>query len=202
MIGRLRGMLAAKQPPFLMIEVQGVGYDLEASLSTFCKLPEVGSEVTLYTHLVIREDAHILCGFATMAERALFRNLIKVSGIGAKLALLILSGMSVDAFVRCIQESDTAGLTRLPGIGKKTAERLIVEMRDRIGQFDLAGEFISSAGKQTLPTPASPLDDAISALVSLGYRLPDASRMVNALDSKGLTSEEIIRKALQATIHR
>lgn len=200
MIGRLRGILTVKQPPFLMIDVQGVGYDLEASLATFYRLPEVGAEVTLHTHLVIREDAHTLYGFAAVAERTLFRNLIKVSGIGAKLALLILSGMSVDAFARCVQEGDTAALTRLPGIGKKTAERLVVEMRDRIDQLDWGADFIASTDKRAPPVVVSPVDDAISALVSLGYKLPDAARMVNALDTAELTSEEIIRRALQATI--
>ncbi len=200
MIGRLRGILTVKQPPFLMIDVQGVGYDLEASLATFYRLPEVGAEVTLHTHLVIREDAHTLYGFVAVAERTLFRNLIKVSGIGAKLALLILSGMSVDAFARCVQEGDTAALTRLPGIGKKTAERLVVEMRDRIDQLDWGADFIASTDKRARPVVVSPVDDAISALVSLGYKLPDAARMVNALDTAELTSEEIIRRALQATI--
>jgi Holliday junction DNA helicase RuvA len=203
MIGRLRGVLAAKQPPYLMIEVQGgVGYDLEASLSTFYKLPEVGSEVTLYTHLIIREDTHALYGFAALAERTLFRSLIKVSGIGAKLALLILSGMSVETFARCIQKGDAIALTRLPGIGKKTAERLIIEMRDRIGQLELGADFIAYADKRLTTVAVSPIDEAISALVSLGYKPPDAARMVKALDTEGLTSEEIIRRALQATIRR
>jgi Holliday junction DNA helicase RuvA len=202
MIGRLRGILTEKHPPYLLVEVNGVGYDLEASLSTFYKLPEIGREVTLYTHLAIREDSHTLYGFAALAERTLFRNLIKVSGIGAKLALLILSGMTVDSFARCVQEGDTATLTRLPGIGKKTAERLIVEMRDRIGALELGEEFSIGMGKRVVPTVASPVDDAISALVALGYKLPDAARMVNALDTDGLPSEEIIRRALQASVRQ
>jgi Holliday junction DNA helicase RuvA len=202
MIGRLRGVLLAKQPPYLMIEVQGVGYDLEASLSTFYRLPEVGSEVSLYTHLVIREDSHTLYGFAALAERTLFRTLIKVSGIGAKLALLILSGMSVETFARCIQESDTAALTRLPGIGKKTAERLIVEMGDRIAALDLGFGLVADGERRLTPGVTGSVDDAISALVSLGYKLPDAVRMVKALDTQGLNSEDIIRRALQATLHR
>jgi Holliday junction DNA helicase RuvA len=202
MIGRLRGVLLAKQPPYLMIEVQGVGYDLEASLSTFYRLPEVGSEVSLYTHLVIREDSHTLYGFAALAERTLFRTLIKVSGIGAKLALLILSGMNVETFARCIQESDTAALTRLPGIGKKTAERLIVEMGDRIAALDLGFGLVADGERRLTPGVTGSVDDAISALVSLGYKLPDAVRMVKALDTQGLNSEDIIRRALQATLHR
>jgi len=200
MIGRLRGLLLEKHPPYLLLEVNGVGYDLEAPLSTFYKLPETGQELTLYTHLAVREDAHTLYGFAALEERTLFRNLIKVSGIGAKLALLILSGMSVDSFARCVQEGDTAALTRLPGIGKKTAERLIVEMRDRIGTLEL-GEG-SGAGRRIAPAAINPSDDAISALVALGYRQADAARMVNAVETDGLPSEEIIRRALQASVRQ
>ena len=200
MIGRLRGILLEKHPPYLLLEVNGVGYDLEAPISTFYKLPETGQEITLYTHLAVREDAHTLYGFAAMEERTLFRNLIKVSGIGAKLALLILSGMSVDSFARCVQEGDTAALTRLPGVGKKTAERLIVEMRDRIGTLEL-GEG-SGAGRRIAPAAITPSDDAISALVALGYRQTDAARMVNAVETDGLPSEEIIRRALQASVRK
>jgi len=196
MIGRLRGILTEKQPPFLTIDVQGVGYDVEASLSTFYKLPEVGAEVTLYTHLAVREDAHTLYGFAATDERALFRNLIKVSGVGAKMALLILSGMNIEAFQRCVQEGDTATLTRLPGVGKKTAERLIIEMRDRLENINID----TSGPRRPAPAVESPIDDAISALVSLGYKLPEAARMVNSLDTEGLPSEEIIRRALQSRI--
>jgi Holliday junction DNA helicase RuvA len=201
MIGRLRGVLAEKRPPCLLVDVQGVGYDLETSMSTFYKLPEVGQEVTLYTHLLVREDAHTLYGFAAVAERTLFRSLIRVTGIGAKLALLILSGMTVEMFSRCVQEGDAAALIRLPGIGRKTAERLIVEMRDRIGELELGG-VVTGISRPVPTTVTSPLDDAISALVTLGYKLPDAARMVNALDTTGLASEEIIRQALQASVRR
>ena len=201
MIGRLRGVLVDKQPPHLMLEVQGVGYELEASLSTFYHLPEVGAEVTLYTHLAVRDDSHSLYGFATPAERVLFRSLIRVSGIGAKLALLILSGMNVDAFTRCVQQGDAAALVRLPGVGKKTAERLIVEMRDRIGSLELGAAFTPVSGGVPLQPAASPVDDAVSALVALGYKPPEATRMVRGLDSvEGLSSEEIIRLALQAAV--
>lgn len=203
MIGRLRGTLLVKQPPYLMIEVNGVGYDLEASLSTFQKLPEVGLEISLHTHLAVREDTHTLYGFATTAERSLFRNLIKVSGIGAKLALLILSGMTVDAFTRCIQEGNALALTRLPGIGKKTAERLVIEMRDRIGAIELGGIALTTSPGDSLTRPAAnPIDDAVSALVALGYKLPDATRMVGTLDTADLTSEEIIRLSLQAAVRK
>lgn len=202
MIGRLRGRLAWKQPPYLLIDAHGVGYELEASLTTFQTLPEVGAEVMLFTHLAVREDAHTLYGFASTAERGLFRNLIRVTGIGPRLALLILSGMSVDLFGRCVREGDAAALTRLPGIGKKTAERLIIEMRDRIGELGLYPAAVAVPGGQIAPPDASPVDDAISALVALGYKLPEASRMVQAVEAEGMTSEAIIRQALQASVRR
>jgi Holliday junction DNA helicase RuvA len=202
MIGRLRGLLAWKQPPYLMIDAQGVGYELEASLTTFQTLPEVGAEVTLLTHLAVREDAHTLYGFASPAERSLFRNLIRVTGIGPRLALLILSGMSVEIFGRCVREGDSAALTRLPGIGKKTAERLIIELRDRIGELGLDPTAVVLPGGRAAAPAINPVDDAISALVALGYKLPEASRMVQSLDTDGLTSEAIIRLALQASVRR
>lgn len=203
MIGRLRGILAYKQPPYLMIDVQGVSYDVQASLSTFSTLPEVGVEIALYTHLAVREDAHVLYGFASLDERGLFRNLIKVSGIGAKLALLILSGMSVESFTRCVHAADAAALARLPGIGKKTAERLIVEMRDRIGRPESGTSSSPDFGGPPIsPLPESPIEDAVSALVALGYKPPEATRMVRTLDCQGLASEEIIRLALQTTLRQ
>ena len=203
MIGRLRGLLAWKQPPYLMIDAHGVGYELEASLTTFQALPEVGTEVTLLTHLTVREDAHTLYGFANLAERSLFRHLIRVTGIGPRLALLILSGMSVELFGRCVREGDATSLTRLPGIGKKTAERLIIEMRDRIGELGVyPAAVVLPPEERAITQEASPVDDAISALVALGYKLPDASRMVQFLDTEGLASEAIIRLALQASVRR
>jgi Holliday junction DNA helicase RuvA len=202
MIGRLRGLLAWKQPPYLLIDAHGVGYELEASLTTFQTLPEIGAEVTLLTHLAVREDAHTLYGFASPAERSLFRNLIRVTGIGPRLALLILSGMTVELFGRCVRENDTASLTRLPGIGKKTAERLIIELRDRIGELGLDPTVVVLPGGRAVAPAINPVDDAISALVALGYKLPEASRMVQSLDTDGLTSEAIIRLALQASVRR
>ena len=202
MIGRLRGLLAWKQPPYLLIDAHGVGYELEASLTTFQTLPEVGAEVTLLTHLAVREDAHTLYGFASPAERSLFRNLIRVTGIGPRLALLILSGMSVELFGRCVREGDATSLTRLPGIGKKTAERLIVELRDRIGELGLDPTAVVLPGGPAVAPAINPVDDAISALVALGYKLPEASRMVQSLDTADLTSEAIIRMALQASVRR
>ncbi len=198
MIGRLRGTLLHKQPPHLLLDVQGVGYEVEVPMSTFYELPAEGGEVTLFTHLLVREDAHLLCGFATVAERALFRSLIKVSGVGAKLALAILSGISADGFARCVQNQDAATLTRLPGIGKKTAERLIIEMRDRLEGF--TGLAVGSVGSVGRAAPDSPVEDAVSALIALGYKPPEASRLVRVVDCADLPSEEIIRRALQAAV--
>ncbi|MCU7874086.1 MAG: Holliday junction branch migration protein RuvA [Candidatus Thiodiazotropha sp. (ex Lucinoma borealis)] len=200
MIGRLRGELAHKQAPHLLIDINGVGYELEAPLSTFFTMPEIGQQVILYTHLAIREDAHVLYAFATQSERTLFRSLLKVSGIGAKMALAILSGMSADEFSRCVETEDVASLVRLPGIGRKTAERLIVEMRDRLAKLgDLSAVGMPSQGEHsTRPVTAS--SDAVSALVALGYKPQDASRMVKAVKKDGMDSETLIRAALQGTV--
>lgn len=189
MIGSLRGVLAAKSPPQLLLEAGGVGYEIEAPMSTFYVLPPVGGELRLLTHLVVREDAHVLYGFASEAERALFRSLLRVSGVGPKLALAILSGSSVEAFAQCVQAQDVASLTRIPGIGRKTAERLLVEMRDRVeGVATLAGvATLKGAGAE-----------ALSALVALGYKPAEASRLLKAVESPGATTEELIRGALQS----
>jgi Holliday junction DNA helicase RuvA len=195
MIGFLRGVLAAKKPPSLLLDVGGVGYEVDAPMSTFYKLPDVGETVTLYTHLAIREDAHSLFGFASEAERALFRTLIKVNGVGAKLALAILSGLSAEEFHRCVEFQDTARLVRLPGVGKKTAERLIIELRDRLPELDK----VTLPGAGTLSMPAaSPADDAVSALIALGFKPPEAAALVRKVPAEGKTSEEIIRLALQS----
>ena len=200
MIGRLRGAVLYKHPPYLVLDVNGVGYEIEAPMSTFYQLPALGEQVFLFTHLAIRDDAHVLYGFARDSERGLFRSLLKVSGVGAKMALAILSGMSADEFSRCVQDNDSASLTRLPGIGKKTAERLIVEMRDRLGALEPAtgrgGPAVVGA------TRDSPVAEAVEALVALGYRPVDASRMVRAVSSQGLSSEEIIRTALKNAASR
>ncbi len=201
MIGRLRGILLEKTPPFLLLEVQGVGYEVEAPMSTFYQLPAQGEEVMLYTHLIVREDAQLLCGFASESERRLFRSLIRVNGVGAKLALAILSGMSADEFAAAVQDEDTARLTRLPGVGKKTAERLIVEMRDRLADWQ-AAPAAASAGEPVPAAAGDPVKEALTALVALGYRPAEASRMVEKVDSTGLGSEDIIREALKASIRR
>ncbi len=201
MIGRLHGTLIWKQAPYLLLDVQGVGYEIEAPMTTFYELPPIGSEILLHTHLAVREDAHLLFGFATERERILFRQLLKVNGIGAKMALTILSGMAADAFARCIRDSDITTLTRLPGVGKKTAERLIIEMRDKVlgaGSATISGAGIAMAGSIGGAITDAPANDAISALISLGYKSAEASRMVQGVNATGLTSEEIIRRALQA----
>jgi holliday junction DNA helicase RuvA len=200
MIGRLRGILAEKQPPLLLIDIGGVGYEVEAPMSTFYQLPEVGATVTLHTHLVVREDAHLLFGFASEGERRLFRTLIKVNGVGAKLALTILSGIAADEFARCVQENDTAALVRLPGVGKKTAERLIIEMRDRLADWEGAVTLPGATPVEAVRTGSDELRDAISALVSLGYKPPEASRLVSKVESEGLSSEDIIRAALKQAV--
>jgi Holliday junction DNA helicase RuvA len=199
-IGRLRGVLAAKQPPFLLLDVQGVGYEVEAPMSTFYHLPEAGGEVTLLTHLVVREDAHLLYGFASEAERALFRDLIKVSGVGPRLALAILSGTDVDGFVRCVNQGDATALTRLPGVGKKTAERLVVEMRDRLATPGRVPTAAALSGAAIPAAPADPVADAVSALVALGYRPADASRLVSKVEGEGMGTEDLIRAALKLTV--
>jgi len=197
MIGRLSGKLVEKHPPSLLVDVNGVGYELEAPMSTFYLLPEPGATVALYTHLVVREDAHSLYGFATREERQLFRSLIKVSGIGPKLALTLLSGISVADFARSVQDDDTARLVRLPGIGKKTAQRLIVEMRDRLGDdLPAAG---TTAGRPAT-RDGDPRRDARSALESLGYKPQEALRLVESVTDEGLSSEEIIRLALKGAM--
>lgn len=203
MIGYLQGVLLARQAPYLLLDVHGVGYEVEAPMTTFYELPAVGEKVTLFTHLVVREDAHLLFGFASEGERALFRSLIKVSGVGAKLALTILSGIPAAGFVQCVQNNDSASLTRLPGIGKKTAERLILEMRDRLADWHTAAPSLAASSLDAPPGARARNDavsDAVSALISLGYKPQEASRMVHAVGASDLNSEQLIRLALQALV--
>lgn len=195
MIGRLRGIILEKQAPDLVLDVQGVGYEVAAPMSTFCNLPAINEEVSLFTHLVVREDAQLLYGFATMRERLLFRSLLKVNGVGAKLALTILSGSDVDDFSRSVQEGDADSLTRLPGVGKKTAERLIIEMRDRLK--NISGAMGLKPVVSAAASLAGAKDEAIEALISLGYKPIEADKMIRVLDSDGLSTEELIRLALQ-----
>jgi Holliday junction DNA helicase RuvA len=198
MIGFVRGRLISRHPPQLLIDVQGLGYELDAPMTTFYDLPEVGSEVALYTHLVVREDAHTLYGFARLAERNLFRELIKISGVGPRLALAILSGMNAAAFIQCVQAGDTAALTRVPGVGKKTAERLVIELRDRLS--DRRQDVALTAEPGAEGRSADAVEEAVSALVALGYKPQEASRMVRAVAAQSQSSEEIIRQALQGTV--
>jgi len=191
----LKGRLALKQPPSLMVDVHGVGYELEAPMSTFYGLPAAGEPVALFTHLVVREDAHVLFGFGTESERRLFRGLLKVSGVGPKIALGILSGASVEDFLRIVEAEDIAMLTRIPGIGRKTAERVIIEMRDSVQK--LAAPTIRE-GSPLSPAASSPQGEAFAALVALGYKPPEVTRLLKAADEPGLSTTEIIRRALKA----
>lgn len=186
MIGFLKGTLIAKHPPSLLLDVAGVGYELEAPMSTFYRLPDVGKPLTLVTHLLVREDAHVLYGFSSEPERALFRNLLKVSGVGARIALGILSGMTVEGFRQCVLDKDVASLTRLPGIGRKTAERLLIDMADRLPP--------ESANGGVAPVGAE--SEAQGALLALGYKPAEAARMLKDLDTS-MTTEQLIREALK-----
>ncbi len=201
MIGFLRGRLTAKQPPQLVIDVAGVGYEVEAPMSTFYGLPAAGAEIHLFTHLVVREDAHILFGFGTERERRLFRELLKVSNVGPKLALALLSGMSVDAFLMCIEAQDVDTLVRIPGVGRKTAERLLIEMRDRVKGFGDGGGMVLAKGG-TVDAMIGPQAEAFSALLALGYKPAEVTRLLKAVDVSVQTTEEIIRHALQAAATR
>jgi holliday junction DNA helicase RuvA len=195
MIGFLKGRLAVKQPPMLMVDVNGVGYEMEAPMSTFYALPATGESVALFTHLVVREDAHILYAFGSDGERRLFRGLLKVSGVGPKIALGILSGASVEDFLRIVEAEDIAMLTRIPGIGRKTAERVIIEMRDNVKKLSMPAGSAGAAGTVALATPQS---EAFSALIALGYKPPEVVRLLKAVDEPDLATTEIIRRALKS----
>ncbi|OOG64120.1 Holliday junction branch migration protein RuvA [Rhodanobacter sp. B04] len=196
MIGRLRGILISKQPPALLVEVGGVGYEVEAPMSTIYDLPGIGKEVILLTHHAVKEDSVTLYGFLHEAERALFRNLLKVSGIGAKIALAVLSGVSTDHFARLVHAGDVVALTKIPGIGKKTAERIVVELRDRL-------DGLSAPHGGTVQSPGAPLDaagEATVALQQLGYKPVEVTRLVQKVAAEGDNAEAIIRKALRAAL--
>lgn len=206
MIGRIRGTLAEKQPPEILVDVAGVGYEIHMPMTSFYQLPAVGDEVVVYTHFVVREDAQLLFGFADKMERGLFRELIKANGVGPKLGLAILSGMSASQFLASVQNEDVSALVSLPGIGKKTAERLVVELKDRLAKFGKAQSI-------AVPPPSSDLlsantfvevndtrEEAQSALIALGYKPAQASKLVDSVYSEGMESEELIREALKAAI--
>ena len=197
MIGFLKGRLALKQPPMLLVDVNGVGYEMEAPMSTFYGLPAAGEAVALFTHLVVREDAHILYAFGTDGERRLFRGLLKVSGVGPKIALGILSGASVDDFLRIIEAEDVAMLTRIPGIGRKTAERVIIEMRDSVKK--LSGP-MGNDPAAAVGASMTPQGEAFSALIALGYKPPEVARLLKAVEEPHLSTTEIIRRALRSAV--
>tara|TARA_Y100001938_G_scaffold140281_1_gene208264 strand:+ start:616 stop:1221 length:606 start_codon:yes stop_codon:yes gene_type:complete len=197
-IGRLRGTLAEKQPPHLLLDVNGVGYELEVPMTTLYRLPAQGETVTLHTHLVVREDAHLLYGFYEKRDRELFRELIRLNGVGPKLALALMSGLEVDELVRCVQAQDTAALTKVPGVGKKTAERLLVELKDRFKAWESIPAIASLVVEPQLAQAVSSAEnDAVSALISLGYKPQEASRAVAAVKEDGMSSEDLIRRALR-----
>ena len=202
MIGRLQGLILEKQAPQLLIDVMGVGYEVQAPLSTFAVLGGLGEAVVLHTHLAIREDAHQLYGFADKAERTLFRTLIKVSGVGPKLALAILSGMDAASFAACVHEENVTALTRLPGVGKKTAERLIVEMRDRLKEWQSPAPSLLSESQPSVPSRDQMLAEAESALVALGYKPQEAGKMLMKVPDTFTTAEELIREALRSSMSR
>ncbi|WP_338516892.1 Holliday junction branch migration protein RuvA [Alteromonas gracilis] len=206
MIGRIRGTLAEKQPPEILVDVAGVGYEIHMPMTSFYQLPAVGEEVVVYTHFVVREDAQLLFGFADKMERGLFRELIKANGVGPKLGLAILSGMSATQFLASVQNEDVSALVSLPGIGKKTAERLVVELKDRLAKFGKAQSI-------AVPPPSADLlssntivevndarEEAQSALIALGYKPAQASKLVESVYTEGMESEALIREALKAAI--
>jgi holliday junction DNA helicase RuvA len=194
LIGFLKGRLAIKQPPMLAVDVNGVGYEMEAPMSTFYGLPATGEPVALFTHLVVREDAHILYAFGTDGERRLFRGLLKVSGVGPKIALGVLSGASVDDFLRIIEAEDVAMLTRIPGIGRKTAERVIIEMRDSVKKLAMP----ASGASPGIGASSTPQSEAFSALITLGYKPPEVVKLLKSVDEPNLSTTEIIRRALKS----
>ncbi len=206
MIGRIRGTLAEKQPPEILVDVAGVGYEIHMPMTSFYQLPAVGEEVVVYTHFVVREDAQLLFGFADKMERGLFRELIKANGVGPKLGLAILSGMSATQFLASVQNEDVSALVSLPGIGKKTAERLVVELKDRLAKFGKTQSIV-------VPPPSSDLlsgstivpvndsrEEAQSALIALGYKPVQASKLVESVYQEGMESEVLIREALKAAL--
>ena len=191
MIGQISGMLVYKHPPQLMVDVGGVAYELEAPMTAFYELPEVGERVSLFTHLVIRDDAHLLFGFADLQQRDVFRVLLKISGVGPRVALALLSGLTTDDLAACVAAGDIPQLTRVPGIGRKTAERLVIELRDRL-------EAVAGVGPDSSRSTLTPQQDAVSALMALGYRETEASRAVRAVEVDGVPAvETLIREALK-----
>lgn len=197
MIGRLTGVLLEKQPPQILLDVNGVGYEVEAPMSTFFKLPALGEKTTLHTHLVVREDAQLLYAFADKRDRSLFRELIRLNGVGPKLALALMSGLEVDELIAAVHAQDASVLTRVPGVGKKTADRLLVELKGKFTDWETVSGGVALSGAGASPSAASATADAVSALIALGYKPQEASRAVSAIKEQGLGSEELIRRALK-----
>ena len=205
MIGNIRGILVEKQPPEVLIEAGGVGYEVQVPMTSFYQLPEIGEEANLCIHFVVREDAQLLYGFATKVERKLFRLVIKVNGVGPKLGLAILSSMSADQFVSCVSHDDLTTIVKIPGVGKKTAERLLIEMRDRLKDWQVGGDESSSVGftlnvQQSDSYVNNAKGDATNALVSLGYSQQQADKAIKSIFSADKSSEDLIRDALKAML--
>ena len=200
MIGRIQGILVRKEPPMMIVDVSGVGYEIEAPVRVFFELPEIGAEVTIITHMIVREDAQLLCGFNNYQQRDLFRKLLKVSGIGAKSALAVLSTMSTNEFVALIQAQDVNAIVKIPGVGKKTAQRLILEMRDKLD--DVSSDDIAMSGNTPVAAnlgnmPVTAQSEAFIALQSLGFRPQEVNMLIRQLAKDDMTAEEIIRLCLQ-----
>ncbi|MFZ7234893.1 Holliday junction branch migration protein RuvA [Avibacterium avium] len=204
MIGRLTGLLVEKQPPEILLDVQGVGYELLLPMTSFYNLPETGQQTTLFTHLVVREDAHLLFGFSHKQDRTLFRELIKTNGVGPKLALAILSAMSVNEFAYAIEREELSKLVKIPGVGKKTAERLLVELKGKFKDLQQGDFFIKSthlpAAEKSPNKENVQIDDAVAALIALGYKANEAEKMVKKVADPALNSEQLIREALKAAL--
>ena len=205
MIGRLKGILAAKRAPQILVDCSGVGYEADVSMTTYYQLPEPGEAISIWTHLIVKEDSHSLIGFTTEHERKLFRQLIRVNGVGPKMALTILSGINNQEFAQCVLQDDIVTLTRLPGVGKKTAERLIIEMRDKVEDLMGGASLATEAGAATAATGRSGKSEAIEALQALGYKATDAEKMVRQVESgtdQDMNAAALIKKALQASVNR
>lgn len=200
MIGRLRGKILEKNPPLLLLDVSGVGYEISAPMTTFYNLPELNQEVSLFTHMIVREDAQLLYGFHSERERSLFRALIKVNGVGPKLALTILSGIEADSFVRCVREGDASSLISIPGIGKKTAERLIIETRDALANWQTYNDNLAMNSELKLTGEDQVMHDAMSALITLGYKPNEAKKAVTQVHIPGINNEELIRLSLKQMV--
>lgn len=200
MIGRIKGVLIEKSPPDICVDVQGIGYELQVPMNTFYRLPEIEHPVSLYTHFVVREDAQLLYGFYEARERELFRAVIKINGVGPKLGLAILSGIEASDFVRVVHNNDVAALTKVPGIGKKTAERLVIEMRDKLKDWPEAheGHSVTTIGGASGGNVAT--EEAVSALLALGYKPKDAEKAIKTVAGEGLSSQDMIRQALKLMV--